>query len=379
MSSVKERFGIPLETAWVATVVSIAAALVGGALAFPRLVWDRFLWRYFWGPVIADANGAVCAIRAGGQTRMGASTVDCSSAAGAVAEPGYTTVSTVSYALVLLLLLFGVVFLLQRLDAGTDRGFFYALFPFMLFGGALRTVEDANVELLREGVSLLPLPWTALIISPFIYFTVFAIALTAFVGSITAARAGLVSRYEYPLAGVGTLGLIVSVGTLGWLAVTTEYLGFYPIVPTVIVGGATVIAAIAWVGTRRFAPWVNAGTGFIGAVIIWGHTVDGVANVLSLDWAGALGLPGEYIPKHVVNRLVISVTETVQPAAVSAAIGTAWPFLLVKLAAALFVVWVFDETVFEDDPRFTMMLVVTVLAVGLGPGTRDMLRATFGI
>ena len=379
MSSAERLSGISPETAWAAAVASVATIMVGGALALPRLVWDQFLWRYFWGPVIADANGAVCAIRAGGQTRFGASAADCTSAAGVVAEPGYTTVSTVSYGLVLILLLFGIVFLLDRVDAGSDRGFFYALFPFMLFGGALRTVEDANVELLREGVSLLPLPWTALIISPFIYFTVFAVALAAFVGSVAAARAGLVSRYEYPLAAVGVLGVVASVGILGWLAVTTEYLGFHPVVPVVTLGTATIVAAVAWISTQRFAPWINAGTGFIGAVIVWGHSIDGVANVLSLDWAATIGLPGRYVPKHVVNRLVISLTETVQPASVSATIGTAWPFLLVKIAAALFVVWVFDETVFEDSPRFTMMLIVTVLAVGLGPGTRDMLRATFGI
>jgi uncharacterized membrane protein len=43
------------------------------------------------------------------------------------------------------------------------------------------------------------------------------------------------------------------------------------------------------------------------------------------------------------------------------------------------VVWVFEDGVFEDSPRYTMLLLVAVLAVGLGPGTRDMLRATLGV
>jgi uncharacterized membrane protein len=51
----------------------------------------------------------------------------------------------------------------------------------------------------------------------------------------------------------------------------------------------------------------------------------------------------------------------------------------VKLVAATVVVWVFDEQIFEESPRYTMLLLVAVLAVGLGPGTRDMLRATFGV
>ena len=59
--------------------------------------------------------------------------------------------------------------------------------------------------------------------------------------------------------------------------------------------------------------------------------------------------------------------------------GTAWPFLLVKIVAALAVVWVFDEQIFEESPRYAILLLIAIVAVGLGPGTRDMLRATFGI
>ncbi|MFB6130654.1 MAG: DUF63 family protein, partial [Salinigranum sp.] len=47
--------------------------------------------------------------------------------------------------------------------------------------------------------------------------------------------------------------------------------------------------------------------------------------------------------------------------------------------AATFVVWVFEEDIFEESPRYAMLLLVAVLAVGLGPGTRDMLRATLGV
>jgi uncharacterized membrane protein len=40
---------------------------------------------------------------------------------------------------------------------------------------------------------------------------------------------------------------------------------------------------------------------------------------------------------------------------------------------------VFDEEIMEESPRFSVLLLVAILAVGLGPGTRDMLRATFGV
>lgn len=364
--------------AWAAVGITALASLVVGALVFPRQVYDGFLWRYFWGPVVADGTGSVCAQRVDGETVLLDSVAECQQATRIVAESGYTPISTVSYALVLVFALVGVVFLLQRLDIGTDRGLFFALFPFMLFGGALRTVEDASIALLRTGDPAIPFPLSGLIISPLIYFTVFFVTLAALLASVVAARRGIVGRYEYPLAAIGTLALAVTVGYLGWLAITTGVLGFHPAIAIITLVGATLVAALAWVGTERFAPEVNAGTGYMGVLIVWGHTVDGIANVLSLDWAAAFGLP-TYSPKHVVNTAIIDITAAIQPPSVSAVIGTAWPFLLVKIGAALFVVWVFNDEMFEESPRYSMLLLIAILAVGLGPGTRDTLRATFGI
>lgn len=364
--------------AWTAAVLGLLAALVAGAIAFPRRVYDGFVWRYFWGPVVADGTGSACAQRIDGETVLLDSASECQQAAGVVAEPGYTTVSTVSYAVVLVLALIGVMFLLYRLDIGRNRGFFFALFPFMLSGGALRTVEDANVALLQTGDPPIPFPLSSLFISPLIYFTVFFLTLAALLVSVAAARWRLVDRYEYPLAGIGTVVLAVTLGYLGWLAATTDLLAFTLAVPIITLGGATVITAIVWIATERYVPAVNAGTGYMGALVVWGHTIDGIANVLSLDWAAAFGLP-TYTPKHVVNSAIIDLTGAVQPQSVSAAIGTAWPFLFVKVGAAVFVVWVFDEEIFDESPWYSMLLLIAILAVGLGPGTRDFLRATFGI
>jgi len=106
--------------------------------------------------------------------------------------------------------------------------------------------------------------------------------------------------------------------------------------------------------------------------------VDGIANVLSLDWNEELGIQA-YEPKHVVNSGVRTVTEAIQPAWLSDAIGITWPFLVIKVVAAVAVVALFNDEVLEESPRYSVLLLVTVLAVGLGPGTRDVLRATFGI
>jgi uncharacterized membrane protein len=371
--------GLDNERTWAGAVAAAIVALVGGALVFPKQVYDGFIWHYFWGPVVADAKGASCAVRESGTTKFISDAEACATAPEPVAVPGYTLVSEVGYAVTLIVALLGVVFLLRRLDVGRERSLFYALFPFMLFGGALRVVEDANDALRQAGAEAIPFPWNTLIISPIIYFTVFFVTLAALVVSVALARRGVFEEYEYPLAGIGTLVLAATIGYLFLLALTTGRVGLHPQVLVVVLVGATLVTAVVWWGIGRYVPEINAGTGFIGAVIIWGHSVDGVANVAVLDWAGALGLEGEYGAKHPVNDAIINITSSMLPESVTSVIGTAWPFLLVKIVAAVAVVWVFDEQIFEESPRYAILLLIAILAVGLGPGTRDMLRATFGI
>jgi uncharacterized membrane protein len=286
----------------------------------------------------------------------------------------------VSYVVILLAMLIGVVFLLRRLDIATALRFFYALFPFMLLGGAMRTVEDAGVAATAAGVEpLIAFPASAVLISPFIYFTVFAFTLACVMTAYALDRRGVVDDYARPLFAAGAVGLAAAVGYLSYLAAATDYVEFYPqvLVPTLAI--ATVATAITWAIATREIPTIRQGTGAAGIVIIWGHAVDGVANVIGLDWMPALTGTANLVPKHVVNRLVVDWTARLLPDSVLAVTGNAWPFLLVKLAAATFVVWVFNGEMRDESPRYTILLLITVLAVGLGPGTRDMLRATFGV
>jgi len=378
MSTVAERLGVEPARLWIGSVLTLLVALVGGALLFPRTVYDGFVWHYFWGPVQADANAAVCAVREGGTTRYLYESTACSAAAEPVAYPGYTLVSEVGYVVVLLIALSGLVFLLRRLDIGSDRDFFFALLPFVFFGGALRVVEDVT-DAAGSG-AIVDYPLNTLIISPVIYFTVFAVTLLAVLTSVTLARQGVVDRYTRPLAGAGTLLLVATLLVLLWSAVAPDGAGtFYPQVLGVILVGSTVAAGGTWWVAEHYAPQINAGTGRIGFVVIWGHAVDGVANVVGLDWMVALGAGPNLVPKHPANQAIVDITAATLPASVLAVTGDTWPFLLVKLVAATVVVWLFDEQIFEESPQYAILLMVAILAVGLGPGTRDMLRATIGV
>jgi len=377
MATVAERLDTDPVRLWAGSVLVLLAALIGGSLLFPRTVYDGFVWHYFWGPVQADANAAVCAVRQGGTTRYLYDTAACSTAAEPVAYPGYTLVSEVGYVVILLIALSGLVFLLKRLEIGSDRDLFFSILPFVFFGGALRVVEDVTDA--ATG-SLIGYPLNTLIISPVIYFTVFAITLLALVASVTLARRGVVDRYTRPLVGAGTLVLAATLLFLLWSAVAPDGPGtFYPQVLVVILLGATASAGGTWWLIELYAPRINAGTGRLGFVVIWGHAIDGVANVVGLDWMVALGAGPNLVPKHPVNRAIVEITGSTLPGSVLALTGDTWPFLVVKLVAATLVVWLFDEQIFEESPQYAILLMIAILAVGLGPGTRDMLRATIGV
>jgi uncharacterized membrane protein len=379
--------------AWLAAAAALVVGAVGGSLLLPGIVYDGFIWRYLWGPVYADAHNARCAVRNGG-VRLLDSTGACAdaTASGAiVAEPGYTLVSEVVYALVLLFALIGVLFLLRKLGVGGDRRLLLGLLPFMFFGGALRVVEDALDAAGGAGATPpIQYPLNTPLISPLIYVTVFLVTLAALLWSLRLVATGRFDSYERPLAGIGAAVLLLTIGLLAWMAATTAYVGFYPQVAAVVLVIASVITAALWYGVERYAPGINRGTRQLGLVVIWAHALDGVANVVGIDWGAELGLPyGDLVPKHPVNRAMIDVGESINAlllqvgggalAPLTDLLQTAWPFLVLKLVAALFVVWIFDEAIFEESPRYAILLLIAIVAVGLGPGTRDMLRATFGI
>jgi len=369
---------------WLAALGGIVGFIVVAAAVATRTVWDRFIWQYFWGPVAADAQAARCALRDGSSVELLYSADACTQAQQAgtavYAEPGYTVVSEIGYMVVLVFMLVGVYLLLQRYNLVTDLSLYYPLVPFMLLGGSLRVLEDATDAAVRAGVEpAIPYPINTLLVSPIIYVTLFVVTLVALVGVRRLERSGRIENGNGALGLVGSAVLALSILYLVGLGITREYVTIYPQMVTLVTVGAIMLAALSWKVIEASWPELGDATGYVGLFVLWGHAIDGIANVITADWLDALGIPGEYFAKHPANRIIIDVTESVQPASLSAAIGTSWPFLVIKMIVASLVLWLFTEEFVEDSQRYALLLLVAVTAVGLGPGTRDMLRVTFGI
>ena len=131
----------------------IIIALVTGFVIFiavsyflnPHLVYDNFIWRYYWGPVVSDALNHPAEHH------------------GITANEGYTLVSEITYGIIALLALYYIYRLFRRLKIAIDWGFCVSLMPLILFGPFSRVLEDTGY---------FEIPLVYWFISPLIYIQI---------------------------------------------------------------------------------------------------------------------------------------------------------------------------------------------------------------
>jgi uncharacterized membrane protein len=317
---------------WLAAVL-VPIAVVGiGSFVRPETFYDRFFWKYLYGPIVADSQGGVAELPSG-----------------VTATPGYTVVSSAVYAYYLLLAVVGSVELLDRFEVAETTSFFYALVPYGFLGGALRVVEDTGS---------LEAPLSYFFISPVIYMTMFVFTAVFFLTSVYADHEGIIDDYAKPVAGAGVVASLAVTAYLVYFGATEASIRLW--IPAVVAGAATLVFFVVWLPLDRFAPEVNNGTGFMGAVLLWGHLSDAFSTVVGVEYLG-------YSEKQPIVDTIISLT------------GTTYSFVVVKTGIILLILYAFDERFFDEFGRLPYILLVAVLAVGLGPGTRNTLRMTLGI
>ncbi len=317
---------------WLTAVFAPVAVVAVGALLRPELVYDEFVWRYFVGPIDAASQG----VRE--VPREGVTSAD-----------GYTAVSLPVYIYYMLLGVVAAVGVLEYFDAGDSMAFFYAMVPFAFLGGAARVLQDAGA---------VEPPVAYLFVSPVIYFSMFFFTVAILALGLELRDRGVVEDYERPVAAGGLLAFAAVAAYLAFYGATEAEFVFW--VPVAVAVAATLTAAVVYFAVDKAAPVVNEATGFAGAVVLWGHLVDGFSTVVGVEHLG-------YGEKQPVSRMVIEV------------FGTAYAFVAVKIAIVLLILWAFDTRFFDDYRRTPYILLVAVLAVGLGPGTRNTLRMMLGI
>ena len=133
-------------------LILIISIIILGCLFVSSIFYDQWIWKYYWGPIVADANpDATTAIHNG-----------------VVAAEGYTLISEITYGIILIISLYSIYKLFKKLKIIIDWRFCLALMPYILFGPVSRVLEDADF------FSIPSIYW---FISPLIYIQIATYAL----------------------------------------------------------------------------------------------------------------------------------------------------------------------------------------------------------
>jgi uncharacterized membrane protein len=99
---------------WLLYLLTPVILLALGLVLFPELVYDRYIWQYLWGPVVADGAGEPVTHE------------------GIRAVKGYNPVNTITYVTIMLYALPGAQEFLTTFDIDLDIGLAYGLAPIAL-------------------------------------------------------------------------------------------------------------------------------------------------------------------------------------------------------------------------------------------------------
>ncbi|MFC6723034.1 DUF63 family protein [Halobium palmae] len=303
--------------------------IIGVALVvFPTLVYDRFIWQYLWGPVVADAASQPVTHE------------------GIRAVRGYNAVNTVTYLAAVLYSLPGLRAYLDALDVTFDARLAYGFAPIIVAGGAMRALED--IGLLGE--------YAVLFITPSIYFVVTAITVLALGGGALARDRGLVTIPQT----IGAVGSVWAIGAVGWAlwygATTSVTLRVW--VPVVTTGIALGVTGVYY--------W---GAGFVETPYLRHPLL--LLAIFGQLWDGAQSLVGvaflDYSPKLVLTNLVYQAT------------GFAGSTFVLKLLVTGGIVWYLADAKEEMNHTWWWLMAFFIGAIGLPMGVRGSLRMMLGV
>ena len=263
-------------------------------------------------------------------------------------DSGYNPVNTLTWAIVLGISLYGVIKLFDKLEIKVTLRFIASVLPFVLAGSSLRVIEDSPASIVHP-------PLSYLLITPNIYFLVFAITVICLWISIRLQRAGLVKNFYVIFAGFGLIWFFSNIIIL---------LHFdrivYAYVLLFVIGAGTGLTYAFYLIARRFNSSIF--TNPLNLSILLVHLMDASATYIGVDKLG-------YFSKHVAPSYLIQLT------------GTALIMYPLKLIIFIGVIYLLD-TQFEDDIQSSNMknlLKMTLLVLGLSTATRDTIRMMLGI
>jgi uncharacterized membrane protein len=327
-------------------LLGIIFVIIAGLIFIPTIFYDQWIWKYYWGPVVADASGEVAIYN------------------GIEAREGYTIVSELTYGIILITALYAIYKLLKRLKITVDWRFALSLMPYILFGPISRVLEDT--EYFDEPVVY----W---FISPLIYLQIAFYALFFLLLGYYLER-----KYKKPRLTVNNVlflgGLIFLIPSLYLIAIwilgdqwgTTTGVRFDVFLIVIglvfLIVGLVYLIAYIFRNKEKFAVYKNP----LNIAMLVGHLIDGLTSYISIKDPLSMNL--HYIEKHPASNTLLEIW------------GPLFPIL--KFFLIILVIYVFD-VLYKEELKNYLTLVnlikICIIILGFSPGLRDLLRVTMGV
>ncbi|MFH1106622.1 MAG: DUF63 family protein, partial [Candidatus Micrarchaeota archaeon] len=260
--------------------------------------------------------------------------------------------NTAAYAIIALIAVYVIFRLLQRYKFPLDKRFYYALLPFIAFGGLLRVAQDGGLLprlIYIEGMELHPF------VTPGIYVLTFVVVACCYAAvRLTGAKKEKVySRTQLLGAALAALVFVWLMKELG-PAVGSEGVSFlfYMIL----------LALVPPLLFELIKRWYNKGAREelrrMEQFTVFSQALDGAATFVGVNFAG-------YGEQHLVANTIFE------------AFGTPFAFYILKMLFVLAVIFIVRREVKDKGEHVYLLLLITIF--GLAPGIRDAFRIFFGV
>ena len=323
----------------------ILITIIAGIILFPTTFYDNWIWKYYWGPVVADSQDGTAIYN------------------GIKAQEGYTLISEITYGILVVISLFLIYKLLKKLKIIVDWRFALALMPYIIFGPVSRVLEDTGY---------FNPPVVYWFISPLIYLqiAIFAIIFLLLGYYLENNYKSLKLTVNKTLFIGGLILLIPSFALIAsWILGNqwSETNGIRFDVFLIVIGLVSLIIAIVYLfsnyfNMKDFSAYKNP----LNLTMLAGHLIDGITSYISIKDPFMMGL--NYSEKHPASNFLLEVW------------GPLFP--IVKFLLIIVVIYVFDILYKEELKSYATLinlLKIAILILGFSPGVRDLLRVTMGV
>ena len=243
----------------------------------------------------------------------------------------YNVYNTLVYAVLLIVAIFLIYKLLKKMNLKINLNFFVATIPYILLASVFRVLRDSTLFK------------SPIFVSPLIYITVFAIAFSALLFSWAIER---VYHYHYDLP-MFSIGIILLI-----------YFGrFLKFNNLLVIGQVLGLAFLAIVIINIFSKMAKNLLTNLNQFILGSAMFDASTTVVGLVFYG-------YGEKHVLPNFFFGIFGP-------------WVMFPLKFIVVLLALWAIDIS--DSDSDLKNFIKLAILAVTLGPGTRNLLRMVMGV